>query len=117
MTDLTTVEQFNAVVAEVESGDGYQRPAAYALGLATVAPSGKVLDTAYPVVNVGENFGAAAVLAKIASGPLAHRRITSMGPPSMPPSLCSPPSWATAGRIRTSMPFGWRGLHWTRLRR
>jgi 2,3,4,5-tetrahydropyridine-2,6-dicarboxylate N-succinyltransferase len=52
-------------VAAVEARPGYVRPAAFGIGLATVAPSGKVLDTAFPVVNLGENFGAAAVLADV----------------------------------------------------
>jgi 2,3,4,5-tetrahydropyridine-2,6-dicarboxylate N-succinyltransferase len=60
-----TVEEFSAHVAAVEARDGYVRPAAFAIGMATIAPSGKVLDTAYPVVNCGENFGSAAVLADL----------------------------------------------------
>jgi 2,3,4,5-tetrahydropyridine-2,6-dicarboxylate N-succinyltransferase len=60
-----TVEEFSAHVAAVEARDGYVRPAAFAIGMATIAPSGKVLDTAYPVVNCGQNFGSAAVLADL----------------------------------------------------
>jgi 2,3,4,5-tetrahydropyridine-2-carboxylate N-succinyltransferase len=33
---------------------GYRRPAAYAVGVATIAPSGQILDTRYPIVNTGE---------------------------------------------------------------
>lgn len=58
-----TVESFNAHVAAVEASEGYARPLAFGIGVGVVAPSGKVLDTAFPVVNLGENFGAAAVLA------------------------------------------------------
>jgi 2,3,4,5-tetrahydropyridine-2,6-dicarboxylate N-succinyltransferase len=54
---------FSQHVAAVEAGAGYIRPVAFGIGVATVAPSGKVLDTAFPVVNLNENFGAAAVLA------------------------------------------------------
>jgi 2,3,4,5-tetrahydropyridine-2,6-dicarboxylate N-succinyltransferase len=61
----STVEEFSAHVAAVEARDGYVRPAAFAVGIATIAPSGKVLDTSYPVVNCGENFGSAAVLADL----------------------------------------------------
>jgi 2,3,4,5-tetrahydropyridine-2,6-dicarboxylate N-succinyltransferase len=61
----STVEEFSAHVAAVEARDGYVRPAAFAIGIATIAPSGKVLDTSYPVVNCGENFGSAAVLADL----------------------------------------------------
>ena len=59
----TTAEDFADRVAAIEASDGYQRPAAFAVGVATVAPSGKVLDTSYPVVNLEENFAAAAVIA------------------------------------------------------
>ena len=66
MSDVrTTTEVFQARVAAVEGRTGYQRPAAFAVGLATIAPSGKVLDTAFPVVNLDENFGSAAVLAGV----------------------------------------------------
>ena len=58
-----TVESFNAHVAAVEGSPGYVRPVAFGVGVAVVSPSGKVLDTAFPVVNLSENFGAAAVLA------------------------------------------------------
>ena len=59
----STPADFAARVAAIEATDGYRRPAAFAVGVATVAPSGKVLDTAYPVVNRDENFGAAAIIA------------------------------------------------------
>ena len=62
---VATVEAFRARVAAIEARPGYVRPAAYAVGLATVAPSGKVLDTSFSVVNLNENHGAAAVLADV----------------------------------------------------
>lgn len=57
---------FNDHVAAIEAAAGYVRPVAYAVGVATVAHSGKVLDTAFPVVNLNENFGAAAIFAEAA---------------------------------------------------
>jgi 2,3,4,5-tetrahydropyridine-2,6-dicarboxylate N-succinyltransferase len=63
LNGVNTVADFSAHVAAVEARPGYQKPAAYALGVATVAPSGKVLDTAYSTVNRAENYGAAAVFA------------------------------------------------------
>jgi 2,3,4,5-tetrahydropyridine-2-carboxylate N-succinyltransferase len=74
--DIDSVEQFKKVVAEIEGGPGYQRPAAFGLGLAThavgdldrpelVVPGAAVLDTWYPAPNRDENFGAAAILAKL----------------------------------------------------
>jgi len=65
---IETREQFNGLVADVEASPGYERPAAWALGLATVSPTAsgdKVLDTAYPVVNLDDAPGAAAVLVKV----------------------------------------------------
>lgn len=76
MSDVAApASPFHSLVAEVEGRFGYVRPAAFAVGYATVAPSGKVLDTAFPVVNLAENFGAAAVLADVVgyrSGTGAH---------------------------------------------
>lgn len=73
---IVTTEDFSAHISAVEGRAGYIRPTAFALGVATIAPSGKVLDTAYPVVNLGENFGSAAVYADLAghlSGTATHR--------------------------------------------
>lgn len=64
-------EVFTALVQSVESQPGYQRPAAFAVGLAHLgipldgANGQKILDTWYPVVNLAENFGSAAVLAQV----------------------------------------------------
>lgn len=67
------VNAFQSHVAEIEGRPGYVRSAAFAVGFATVAPSGKVLDTAFPVVNLAENFGAGAVLADV----VGHRSGTA----------------------------------------
>jgi 2,3,4,5-tetrahydropyridine-2-carboxylate N-succinyltransferase len=72
---VETVAEFNKLVADIEAGAGYVRPAAFGVGLATFAigdlshpakvQDGKaVLDTWYPAPNCGENFGTAAVLAR-----------------------------------------------------
>ena len=67
---IETVDDFNAVVARIESQPAYQRPSAFAVGIATyagdpAAGAARVLDTYYPVVNLAENFGSAAVLASV----------------------------------------------------
>jgi 2,3,4,5-tetrahydropyridine-2-carboxylate N-succinyltransferase len=73
---VETVEEFKKLVAEIEAGAGYKQPAAFGVGLATYAlgdlnkPSvvqdGKaVLDTWYPAPNCNENFGTAAILARV----------------------------------------------------
>ena len=73
---VESVEDFKQWVADVEAQAGYQKPAAFGLGLATlavanvanpgaVAEDAAVLDTWYPTPNAAENFGTAAVLAKL----------------------------------------------------
>ncbi len=70
------LDLFQARVKSVETRSGYQRPAAFALGIATygitdplhpteIGDGAKILDTWYPVVNHGENYGSAAVWAEI----------------------------------------------------
>ena len=59
-----TRDEFDALVAEIEADEGYERPAAFALGLATVSHFGRVLDTYYPFTNLNERFGAAAILSR-----------------------------------------------------
>ena len=74
MSDVATpATAFASHVAEIEGRPGYVRSVAFAIGFATVAPSGKVLDTAFPVVNVAENPGAGAVLADV----VGHRSGTA----------------------------------------
>jgi 2,3,4,5-tetrahydropyridine-2-carboxylate N-succinyltransferase len=56
---------FDSLVAEIESTNGYTRPAAFAVGLANVSRFGRVLDSYYPCTNLAENFAAAAVLSRV----------------------------------------------------
>jgi 2,3,4,5-tetrahydropyridine-2-carboxylate N-succinyltransferase len=84
---VENVEQFTKLVADIEAAEGYRRPAAFGLGLATfalddkaapavVAPHATVLDTWFPAPNCDENFGTAAILAKVAghtSGSASYR--------------------------------------------
>jgi len=74
---VASVEQFSQLVSEIEASDGYRRPAAFAVGLATfaIADLGRpaqvgeravVLDTWFPAPNCDENFGTAAILARVA---------------------------------------------------
>jgi 2,3,4,5-tetrahydropyridine-2-carboxylate N-succinyltransferase len=44
---------------------GYRRPAAFAVGAATIAPSGQILDTRYPVVNTDAHTLSPAVLSQV----------------------------------------------------
>ena len=62
---IQSAEEFKNFIDAVQARPGYANPFAFAVGIATVAPSGRVLDTMYPVVNCGENFGSAAVLADV----------------------------------------------------
>lgn len=65
MSTIQSAEEFKNFIDAVQARHGYANPFAFAVGIATVAPSGRVLDTLYPVVNCGENFGSAAVLADV----------------------------------------------------
>ncbi len=58
-------DEFAALVGKIEAEDGYERPAAFAVGLAHVSRFDRVLDTYYPFTNLGEHFGAAAVFSEI----------------------------------------------------
>ena len=73
---VDTVEQFTKLVSQIESKEGYRRPAAFGIGLSTfglldlerphvVGPEAPALDTWYPAPNLDENFGTAAVFAEI----------------------------------------------------
>jgi len=54
----------DAVTAIEARLEGYEPPAAFAVGVATVGPSDAVLDVSYPHVNVAGSWGTAAVLAE-----------------------------------------------------
>ena len=59
-----------------QSIPAYVRPAAYAVGIATIAPTGQILDTRYPVVNTDVHLLPAAVLAQVlgrTNGTATHR--------------------------------------------
>ena len=60
-----TRSEFDALVAEIEADGEYERPAAFALGLATVSRFGRMLDSYFPFTNLGERFGAAALFSKL----------------------------------------------------
>jgi len=55
----------SARIADIRARPSWHDPAAFAIGLATFAGT-KVLDTWYPVVNLGENEGFVAVAADVA---------------------------------------------------
>ena len=62
----SSVDEFKAMVASLRERRGYTEPAAFGIGIATVADAdGAVLDTWYASVNVDQNLGAAALLADI----------------------------------------------------
>ena len=59
-----------------ESIPAYVRPAAYGVGIATIAPNGQILDTRYPVVNTDVHMLPGAVLAQVLGrthGTATHR--------------------------------------------
>jgi 2,3,4,5-tetrahydropyridine-2-carboxylate N-succinyltransferase len=73
---VESVAEFSKLVSEIEASEGYRRPAAFGLGLATyplddlaapqlVSTSRTPLDTWFPAPNYDENFGTAAILANL----------------------------------------------------
>jgi 2,3,4,5-tetrahydropyridine-2-carboxylate N-succinyltransferase len=62
----TNREQFVEMADALRQRDGYTEPAAFGIGIATHSlADDAVLDTWFPVVNLGENLGAAAVVADV----------------------------------------------------
>jgi 2,3,4,5-tetrahydropyridine-2,6-dicarboxylate N-succinyltransferase len=70
-----SINIFKQLVADIEASASYTRPAAFGIGFASygisdfqkpwvVGLGAPVLDTYFPVVNCGDNFGSAAILAK-----------------------------------------------------
>lgn len=81
---IANASEFQRLVDEVEAQPGYERPAAFGLGIATfeitdldhptsLGPNAATLDTWYPVPNLGENLATAAVLARV----VGHRSGTA----------------------------------------
>ena len=68
MPDLrpTNREQFIELAQSLRSREGYVEPVAFGIGMATRSlADDSVLDSWYPVVNLGENLGAAAIVADV----------------------------------------------------
>lgn len=59
--------EFKHFIEEVEKDPHYQRPLAFGIGIATMGRNKSLLDSYYPAPNFQENFGTAAVLAKVFS--------------------------------------------------
>ncbi len=64
-TEIASAAEFKQHIDTVQARDGYANAFAFGVGTAVMAPSGKILDTSYPVVNREENYGSAAVLADV----------------------------------------------------
>lgn len=69
-----SLDPFKAMVTRIESQLGYARPAAWAFGVASFGmgfgggspeQGAKILDTWFPVVNLGENHGSVAALVEV----------------------------------------------------
>jgi len=68
VTPLESVsnEDFESLVGKIEAERGYESPAAFGVGLATVSRFGRVLDAYYPITNLGEQLDVAAVFSRVA---------------------------------------------------
>ncbi|MBL7058154.1 tetrahydrodipicolinate N-succinyltransferase N-terminal domain-containing protein [Patescibacteria group bacterium] len=65
MSQIITKVEFAKLVESIESHEGYERPFAFAIGIATCDRRGEVLEVYYPHPNCNANFGTAAVLASL----------------------------------------------------
>ncbi|WP_222435684.1 tetrahydrodipicolinate N-succinyltransferase N-terminal domain-containing protein [Fluviispira vulneris] len=57
--------EFKKIIENIEKNKDYMRPQAFAIGLATVAQNGSLLDSYFPSPNFQTNFATAAILAYI----------------------------------------------------
>ena len=57
--------EFDSLVGKIEAEHGYEQPAAFGVGLATVSSFGRVLDAYYPITNLGEQLDVAAVFSRV----------------------------------------------------
>jgi Tetrahydrodipicolinate N-succinyltransferase len=57
--------EFDSLVGKIEAERGYEQPAAFGVGLATVSSFGRVLDAYYPITNLGEQLDVAAVFSRV----------------------------------------------------
>jgi 2,3,4,5-tetrahydropyridine-2-carboxylate N-succinyltransferase len=62
---IQTQIAFRQFVTEFEEQPGYKRPRAFGIGFVTVDSNGAYLDALYPMPNHRENYGTAAVFAKV----------------------------------------------------
>ncbi len=68
MSDLrpSDRDEFTRMVGSLRGREGYRDPVAFGIGIATHAlADDSVLDTWFPVVNFGDNLGAAAIIADV----------------------------------------------------
>ncbi len=62
---IKNITEFKTIIAEIEGDKEYQQPQAFGIGVATVDSKGNLLDSYFPAPNFQNNFGSAAVLAKV----------------------------------------------------
>jgi 2,3,4,5-tetrahydropyridine-2-carboxylate N-succinyltransferase len=79
-------EEFDSLVSEIEVELGYQRPAAFGVGLAIVSRFGRVLDTYYPFTRLGEQLDVAAVFSRV-TGRKAGGGSFELGPEQLEESI------------------------------
>ncbi len=65
MVQLQTVEDFKNLVQQIENSEGYQRPQAFGIGIATIDGNSNMLDCYFPYPNYESNYSSAAILAKV----------------------------------------------------
>ena len=71
-----TTEGLSVYVREIEALEGYERPQAFGIGIATTDSEGNLLDAFFPVPNYNCNFTSAAIFATV----LGYRKGTNTYP-------------------------------------
>jgi 2,3,4,5-tetrahydropyridine-2,6-dicarboxylate N-succinyltransferase len=103
-----SIDAFQALTKKVESTPGYARPAAFAIGIASFGlhvaakpelpnEGARILDTWYPMVNCGENYGTAAVLAEV-TGHLAGSKTCYLNAEQLDRALAHFAAFANDGK-------------------
>jgi 2,3,4,5-tetrahydropyridine-2-carboxylate N-succinyltransferase len=89
----TEFETFRSHLNDLQQHEAWRPPAAYGLGLRTRSARGdgtKVLDTRFPVPNLGENLGMAALIAEVAGVPPQGTHVLDAGTLALLTERCAP---------------------------
>ncbi len=75
-SSIVTADDFRNFIREFEGREGYRKPLAFGVGIATISKAGDILDTFFPFPNYASNYGSAVVMASVVghvSGTASYR--------------------------------------------